>query len=596
MQNAETVLSIIRQRGERGLPLTRVYRNLFNSDLFLKAYGRLYKNEGAMTPGATDETVDAMSRDKVDRIIEALRDEQYVWTHVRRTYIPKKHSQKRRALGLPTWSDKVVQDVLRQILEAYFEPQFSDHSHGFRPGRGCHSALKSLYPTWNGTTWLIEGDIAQYFDTLNHDVLLEILSRRIKDGRFISLIRRLLQAGYLEDWQFQRTYSGTPQGGVISPILANIYLNEFDQWVENTLVPKYTRGKWRKTNREYSRLEGRRRTYLKQGKQASAKATYKQMQAIPSKVVNDPDFRRAYYVRYADDFLLGLIGSYEEAVQIKDDIRQFLSETLKLELSEEKTLITHARTERARFLGYDIHVLHNDKRRTQGSKRRFNGVLTLSVPSEVVRQKRSLYMRDNTPVHRAEILNDSIYDIIVQYQREYRGLVEYYRLAYNLSIMNKLKWVVEVSLTKTLAAKLKISVSQVYKQFSTVLKQDNGIYKGLQHVVPREGKKPLVATWGGISLKYDRNAKIQDTLVMRWASRTELEQRLLAQVCEICGATENIEVHHIRSLRNLNRPGRKEKPLWVRMMAARQRKTLVVCHDCHMDIEHNRPGQATKTE
>lgn len=596
MQKAETVLSIIRQRGERGLPLTRVYRNLFNPDFFLKAYGRLYKNKGAMTPGATDETVDSMSLNKIDHVIDVLRNERYIWTPVRRTYIPKKYSRKRRALGLPTWSDKILQDVLRQILEAYYEPQFSDSSHGFRPGRGCHTALSSLYPKWSGTTWFIEGDIAQYFDTINHDVLIEILSSRIKDERLINLIRRLLQSGYLEDWTYHRTYSGTPQGGVISPILANIYLNEFDQWVENTLIPKYTRGKMRKENPEYAALTKRRYAAKKKGKLAEANAIYKQMQAIPTKDVADPDFRRLYYVRYADDFLIGFIGSHEESVQIKSEIQQFLAETLKLELSEEKTLITHARTEKARFLGYDVHILQNDKKHTRGSKRRFNGVITLSVPSEVVRQKRAMYMKGNKPVHRPEILNDSVYDIIVQYQREYRGIVEYYRLAYNLSIMNKLKWAIEMSLTKTLASKLKISVRQVYEKFGIVLKQENGIYKGLRHVVPREGKSPLIAVWGGISLKRDREAKINDNMVMRWASRTELEKRLLAQICEICSATEQIEVHHIRALRDLNQPGRKEKPLWVRVMAARQRKTLVVCRDCHMDIEYGRPGLATKTE
>jgi group II intron reverse transcriptase/maturase len=595
MQNAETVLSIIRQRGERGLPLTRVYRNLFNPELFLNAYGRLYKNKGAMTPGATDETVDGMSLEKVDHIIQVLREERYRWTPVRRTYIPKKHSQKRRALGLPTWSDKVVQDVVRQILEAYFEPQFSDHSHGFRPGRGCHTALNSLCPTWNGTSWFIEGDIAQYFDTIDHDVLINILSRRIQDGRFIGLIRRLLEAGYLEDWRFHRTYSGTPQGGVISPILANIYLNEFDQWVENTLIPKYTRGDKRKENPDYGKLQGKSRWLRNKGRIAEANQVYKKMQATPSKIVSDPDFRRLYYVRYADDFLLGLMGSHEDAVQIKEDIRQFLRDHLKLNLSDEKTLITHARTEHARFLGYDIHVLHDDQKRSQGSKRRMNGVIGLSVPAEVVREKRSRYMQNGKPAHRTELLKDSIYDIIVQYQREYRGIVEYYRLAYNVHTMDKLKWPVEGSLTRTLAAKLKITVSQVYQRFGTVLRQADGIYKGLQHLVPREGKKPLVATWGGISLKRDRNAKLKDEIVARWASRTELVQRLLAQECEICGITEQIQVHHIRAMQDLEKHGRK-KPLWVQMMAARQRKTIVLCHDCHMDVEYGRPGQATKTE
>src|SRR5436190_16633223 len=176
MRDAATVLEIIRERGRRGLPLERVYRCLFNPDLYLLAYGKIYRNAGAMTPGATSETVDGMNLGKIEAIITALRQERYRWTPARRTYIEKKGTSKKRPLGLPTWSDKLLQEVLRLLLEAYYDLQFSDHSHGFRRGRGCHTALREVYRHWPGTAWFIEADIAQFFDRLDHQVLLGILA------------------------------------------------------------------------------------------------------------------------------------------------------------------------------------------------------------------------------------------------------------------------------------------------------------------------------------------------------------------------------------------------------------------------------------
>ena len=201
MQNAETVLNVIRERGRRGLPLERVYRQLFNRELFLMAYMNLYGNKGAMTPGTTEETVDAMSRAKIDRIIERLRQERYRWTPVRRVNIPKKNG-KTRPLGIPPWSDKLVQEVIRLILEAYYEPQFSDHSHGFRLGRGCHTALLDVIRNGKGTKWFIEGDIKGCFDNIDHTVLLSILREKIHDNRFVRLIDNLLKAGYGEYWRY----------------------------------------------------------------------------------------------------------------------------------------------------------------------------------------------------------------------------------------------------------------------------------------------------------------------------------------------------------------------------------------------------------
>ncbi len=221
MRTADTILAVIRDRGTRGLPLERVYRLLFNRNLYLRAYAKLYPNKGAMTKGSTSDTIDGMSLAKIDTLITTLRAERYRWTPVRRVHISKKNG-KTRPLGIPAWSDKLVQEVLRSILDAYYEPQFSDQSHGFRPHRGCHTALQHIEHTWKGTRWFIEGDIAQYFDTINHDVLLTILGERIHDGRLLKLIGNLLAAGYMEDWKWNKTLSGAPQGGVLSPLLSNV--------------------------------------------------------------------------------------------------------------------------------------------------------------------------------------------------------------------------------------------------------------------------------------------------------------------------------------------------------------------------------------
>lgn len=596
MQDTNVYLGLLRERGKRGLPLKRVYRQLFNPNLYLTAYGKIYRNAGAMTPGVTEETVDGMSEHKINAIIEAMRAERYQWKPARRTYILKKNG-KQRPLGLPVWSDKLVAEVLRMILEAYFEPRFSSHSHGFRPGRGCHTALQEIYYQWAGTTWFIEGDISGCFDNLNHELLISTLREHIHDGRFIRLIQKLLDAGYLEDWNYHRTLSGVPQGSIVSPVLSNILLDKLDRFVETVLVPQYTKGAVREKNPAYRRLVCQAHERHKQGRGKEARELRRRFQQLPSQNPNDPNFRRLRYCRYADDFLLGFVGPKAEAEEIKQQIKTFLQDELRLELSETKTLITHARSEAAHFLGYEITTLHKDTKRTtatSGTKRRsINGQIGLRVPREVLMSKCSRYKRRGKAIHRAELLNESDYSIMSIYQSEFRGVVNYYRLAYNLHTLQQLKWTMEQSLTKTLAHKHKQSTHQVRVKYQANLEVDGITYKGLQVIVEREGKKPLVATWGGIPLKWDSKATLEDQPHQRvWTGRSDLEKRLCAHTCEQCGATsrtERIEVHHIRALKDLNRyPGR-EKPGWVKQMATRHRKTLVLCRTCHMGIQYGHP-------
>jgi group II intron reverse transcriptase/maturase len=589
MRSAEIALAIIHERGKKGLPLEGLYRQLYNPSLYLLAYGRIYRNAGAMTPGATEETADGMSLAKIGKIIDALRHEKYRWTPARRVYIEKKGSKKMRPLGIPSWSDKMLQEVIRLLLDAYYDPQFNPASHGFRPKLGCHTALREVYHKWVGTKWFIEGDIAQCFDTLDHGVLVSILREKIHDNRFLRLIDGLLRAGYLEDWRYNATLSGSPQGAVLSPILSNIYLDKLDQFVVQSLLPRYTRGNRRRPNPVWQRLQREARKLRKLGNQDEAKRLRRQMQQVPSLDPTDSDYRRLRYVRYADDWLLGFVGPGSEAEEIKSAIAGFLRDHLKLELSEIKTLITHARTGAARFLGYEITTLHSDQKLDRRGHRCINGQIGLKVPMDAVRAKCARYLLHGKPVHRPELIHDSPFSIVAQYQQEYRGIVEYYRLAYNLYQLGRLRWLAERSLTHTLARKLRISVRGVYRRYRQVVDTDAGPTPVLQVTVEREeGQKPLVARWGGISLARNIKVVLNDAPLRICGPRTELERRLLANRCELCGSTENIQVHHVRGLKDLQVKGRAEKPFWAQVMAARKRKTLVTCEKCHDDIHAGR--------
>ena len=588
MQSAATVLDILRERGRRGLPLDELYRQLFNPQLYLLAYGRIYSNTGAMAPGPDAETADGMTLGKIERIIDALRRERYRFKPVRRHYIPKKDG-KRRALGLPSWSDKLLGEVIRLLLEAYYEPQFSDRSHGYRPDRGCHTALREVAVTWSGTTWFIEGDISRCFDELDHSVALQTLGEKIRDNRFLRLVGQMLRAGYLEDWVWNATLSGAPQGGVVSPILSNIYLDRLDKFVETVLLSEYTRGVRRSLNPAHKRATNGIWRARKRGDRAAVRALRKQQRTLPALDPRDPGYRRLRYVRYADDILLGFAGPKAKAEEIKRRLGQFLRDELKLELSQTKTLITHARTDAARFLGYEITVGHDDRKITAG-RRSVNGQIRLRVPTEVIKAKCARYMRGGKPERRPELKNEEDYSIISRYGAEYRGIVQYYLLAGDVHRLDGLHWVMLTSLLKTLACKYGSSVSKMARRYGATIETPHGPRKCMQVSVQRgEGRKPRVATFGGIPLRRQKNAVLIDREPVRDAVRgSELIRRLLAGRCELCGQAEKVQVHQIRKLADLRKP-EQPKPEWMQHMAKRRRKTLVVCDTCHASIHNRQP-------
>lgn len=571
---------------------TRLYRYMLRPDLYYIAYEKLYANNGASTKGVNDDTADGFSEEKVNKIIESLRNETYKPHPVRRTY-RKKPNGKMRPLGIPTFTDKLVQEVLRMILESIYEPVFVKNSHGFRPGKSCHTALKDLKGNFIGARWFVEGDIKGCFDNINHAKLVEIIGKKIKDARLIQLIWKFLKAGYMENWKYNATHSGTPQGGIISPLLANIYLHELDEFVIQ-MANDFYMPKKRVHTAEYDSLtskiaymnpkinaaEGEERARLIQQK----KEMKKQRLKIPCKSQTD---KRITYVRYADDFLIGVNGSKEDCEHIKHKLTEFISDVLKMELSQEKTLITHS-SETARFLGYDVSVRRNGAARKLGrfTSRTLNQKVELKIPlndkimkflfsKKIVKQDKRGNIYPNV---RKELMNCSDLEIISAYNAEVRGICNYYSLACNFNDLNYFTYLMEYSCLKTFAHKYKCSLPKIITKF----KDGKGRW-GIPYETKQGKKRSYFTKLSDCRKCKSFSDEIDKSAVMYKSSRTVLEQRLAARVCELCGSTtaKHYEIHHVHKIKDL-----KGKEYWEQIMIAKRRKTMVLCRECHVKI-HN---------
>ena len=603
MRNPENVLnSLIKHSKDKNYKFERLYRILYNKDMYLLAYQNIYAHEGNMTKGTDGETIDGMSLKRIDDLIAKLRDESYQPKPSRRTYIMKKDGKRKRPLGIPAFIDKLVQEVIRMILEAIYEGSFENCSHGFRPDRSCHTALDQIQTRFTGVKWFIEGDIKGFFDNIHHDILIGILKERISDERFIRLIRKFLNAGYIEDWVYHKTYSGTPQGGIISPILANIYLDKLDKYMQEYIL-KFNKGKDRKRNPEYRKLEVKRRNLVEKLKKAESKAdkdiilkdirqVEMERRNVPYSLPMDENYKRMQYVRYADDFLIGVIGSKKDCEKIKKDIAEFLFRKLGLELSQEKTLITHGQ-KKAHFLGYSIYVRKSNlpkKDKLGRMVRNYGGRIVLEVESSTMRDKLlSLKAMEITYVDGKEIwkpkarysMKDSDdLEILRTYNSEIRGFYNYYSIANNSSIINSFKYIMEYSMYKTYATKYRTTKHKIIEKYR--VNKDFGVrYK------TKDGKEKVCLFYNeGFKRKdISRNAEVDSVTDKRlYLGRTSLIQRLEASKCEFCGA-ENvpIEIHHVRKLKDLQ-----GKKFWEKFMIARRRKTLALCHKCHVDLHNGR--------
>ena len=593
MRSPERVLNSLNEHSkDSSYKFERLYRILFNEELFYVAYQKIASNGGSTTKGSDGRSIDEMSLARIETLIASLKDESYQPHPSRRVHIPKKNG-KTRPLGIPAFEDKLVQEVVRMILEAIYEGHFETTSHGFRPKRSCHTALLHIQKTFSGAKWFIEGDIKGFFDNIDHDVLVGILRERISDDRFIRLIRKFLKAGYVEDWTFHNTYSGMPQGGIVSPILANIYLDKLDKYVKE-YIRHFDMGTKRRPGKESNDLANERKRTVRKLKKvkdgtekaalvARLKAIEQERAAFPSGDEMDGSYRRLKYIRYADDFILGVIGSKEDALRIKEDIKSFLSESLALELSEEKTLITHT-GKSAKFLGYEITVTRNNHQRrdVQGRLRRTYGKrVRLNVSMATLRDKLLEYgameikLRNGKEIWKPKcrsglIFNDDL-EILDRYNRETVGFCNYYLIANNCVVLHNFRYIMEYSMYKTFAGKYRSTVQKKNKKYRlsklfTVKYEQKGVIKS-RTFYKTSFKRRTTAFNGSCDIEPYSIADV---------SRTNLTDRLKAEKCELCGATGKLIMHHVRNLKDL-----KGKESWKRLMSARKRKTIALCPSCH---------------
>lgn len=593
MRSPERVLNSLNEHSkDSSYKFERLYRILFNEELFYVAYQKIASNGGSTTKGSDGRSIDEMSLARIETLIASLKDESYQPHPSRRVHIPKKNG-KTRPLGIPAFEDKLVQEVVRMILEAIYEGHFETTSHGFRPKRSCHTALLHIQKTFSGAKWFIEGDIKGFFDNIDHDVLVGILRERISDDRFIRLIRKFLKAGYVEDWTFHNAYSGMPQGGIVSPILANIYLDKLDKYVKE-YIRHFDMGTKRRPGKESNDLANERKRTVRKLKKvkdgtekaalvARLKAIEQERAAFPSGDEMDGSYRRLKYIRYADDFILGVIGSKEDALRIKEDIKSFLSESLALELSEEKTLITHT-GKSAKFLGYEITVTRNNHQRrdVQGRLRRTYGKrVRLNVSMATLRDKLLEYgameikLRNGKEIWKPKcrsglIFNDDL-EILDRYNRETVGFCNYYLIANNCVVLHNFRYIMEYSMYKTFAGKYRSTVRKINKKYRlnklfTVKYEQKGVIKS-RTFYKTSFKRRTTAFNGSCDIEPYSIADV---------SRTNLTDRLKAEKCELCGATGKLIMHHVRNLKDL-----KGKESWKRLMSARKRKTIALCPSCH---------------
>lgn len=601
MQIPEVVIDILAEKSKRSskYEFHRIYRHLYNPEFFYDAYQKIGSKTGNMTSGTDGETVDRMSLNRIECLIQKLQDLSYQPYPSKRLFIAKSNG-KRRPLGLPSIDDKLVQEVCRRILSSIYEPLFKQTSHGFRYQKSCHTCLAEVQKSFTSTKWFIEGDIKGCFDHIDHQILIQLIRKKVKDEKFIQLLWKFLKAGYLENWCYQKTYSGTPQGGILSPLLANIYLHELDVFMEK-LQLQFNSGKRRQRNPEYRKFENSFRQINKALKNPDVTETRKaellqkrkmirkQREQIKPTLPMDATFKRLKYVRYADDTLISVIGSKAEAESIKQQIQVFLEKELHLELSVEKTLITHAVQEKARFLGFDITTQKPyNKKGENGTTLRKGGNILLYVPKEKwtnkLHQKRDILIKGKNwePYYRPELSSLDDLEILSTYDNELRGFYEYYKIANNVSVLNKMAYFMEYSMYKTFAYKYRTSIKKIRKRYDK-----KGIFTVEYETKDGIKKRYLISSFRKQSVWTSRKRLVKDEIpnTMKFTGRNSLIERLKQEKCEYCGAQNvPLEMHHVRKLKELKQ--KKHLSLWAYHMIARNRKTMALCahghgNNCH---------------
>lgn len=600
MRNPENVLKSLSENAlKTEYRYERLYRNLYNPEFYLLAYQNIATSQGSMTAGEDGRTLDGMSMERIEGIIAKLKDHSYQPNPARRVYIEKKSSKKKRPLGIPSTDDKLIQEVIRMILEAIYEPTFSNNSHGFRPKRSCHTALKEVVTLFTGAKWIIEGDIKACFDSFDHHVIINLLRKRIKDEAFISLMWKFLRAGYMEQWVYHTTYSGSPQGSGVSPILSNIYLHELDVFMAS-LKSKFDRGetRFRKVHENHDKVRWafrKAKENLEDNRNEENAKAFKQAQktmlSTPHLSEIDNNYKRLQYNRYADDFLIAIIGSKEDAQSIKEQVKVFLQDTLKLTMSEEKTHITHS-SEMVRYLGYDIRVSKSQdvKRTKKGLQRVWYGKVQLYVPKEKWIAKLHEYgalkiKKDENgkeiwkPIHRGALMPLDEVAIISKYNSEIRGLYNYYRMAINACNIGRFHSIMRGSCLKTLAAKYNSSVMKMYTKY----RSENGDFGA--NYKTKSGLKRCEFYNDGFKRDKSDAPQYADTMPQYRENirPNSLAGRLKSGTCEACGTSPvKVYMHHVKRLKDLKRDNEFEM-----LMIQKRRKSLALCPKCYEEIKHS---------
>lgn len=577
------------------------FQILTSPEILRRAYETIKSKPGNMTEGADQETLDGISDPWIAKTSTDLIHETYRPRPARRVYIPKPNGKK-RPLGISSPRDKVIQQAMKLVLEIVLEPKFSNCSHGFRPGRGCHTALREIRE-WKGVSWFVEGDIKGFFDNIDHNLLSGLLDRHFDEPRLRHLYWKFVKAGYIEfDMTrevFVATDKGVPQGGIISPLLSNLILHELDRHMENLSEEYERKSEGQKPyfkSMDYHKLTmaiSRSRKKISKLKltnsnfdslRASCKTLIKLRRRIKS-LIHNPEFVKIRYVRYADDWLVGVWGSKAVAKDVKLQAQQLL-ETLKLELSIEKTLITNARAGRAKFLGTFIKIMASNKftllrgsKNNNARKRIQVGNLWMTAPIlEIVKKLESkgfLLRRGNRwlPKSIGTFTALPIRDIIIRYLAIISGITNYYSFTDNKLRLNKIHWILKESLRKTISRKLKCNRRKFLHSFgrniTLTIKRKDKVEKKLSFQSPDLKRTPMLFL-GAASFKDPY------TIVHRWI-RTKSS---FGQACANCNSWDNIEMHHVKHIRTINL----KLNSFDQLLARVNRKQVPLCRRCHADV------------
>lgn len=551
----------------------KLYNLLYDKELFYAAYNSLKSKPGNMTPGINPTTLDGISEEEVTKIINSLKEGTFQFSPGRRVYIPKDNGGE-RPLTIAPPRDKLVQECIRMILETIYEPSFHPSSHGFRPNRSCHTALKEIWQKSGMAKWFIEGDISKCFDSIAHHKLMNILEIRIQDKRFLDLIRKALNAGYMEFRKYSHSIAGTPQGSIVSPILANIFLNELD-WYMEAIKKEFNVGSKATVNPEYKRLSSRKD---RSDSVTEKQKLHKQLLSIPSKLQIDPNFKKLEFVRYADDWIIGVRGSLEDCKYLVNKLETFISDEMGLVLSKEKTKITNANSEIAKFLSVNIgRKVHRTFTNNNGIIRRNVNNLRLTAPmlSIVKKLRVNGFLKENTPYPKFIWMGEHKDAIILLYNSVYRDIINYYRFSDNFNQMSsRVYYILKNSCARLLAAKFKLSQAKIYAKYGKTLKGND--------------KHAFIQ----ISLGIRTNAfsvRTDDTL-FRFNAEGISKASLEGLVCSICDSDYRIEMHHVRMMKDLD----PKKSQIDRLMIKRRRKQIPLCRNCHMSYHGGNNIQKSK--